>query len=122
MAKYYIGFDCGTQSTKTAIYGDNAVCVAEHAIPTTIEYPQPGWAQMDADHYLQSVREGIKACLEKSGVNPNDVRAICGDGIICGIVGVDADGKAITPYIPYLDSRGAEDAKNLNETLEPIWI
>ena len=122
MAKYYIAFDCGTQSTKTAIYDDNAHCVAESSVPTNIEYPQAGWAQMDADHYLESVRVGIRSCIEKSGINPSDVRSICGDGIICGVVGVDSDGRAITPYLPYLDSRGADDAKQLNDNLEPIWI
>lgn len=120
--KYYIGFDCGTQSTKTALYREDTVCVAETMIPTEIFYPKDGWAEMDADHYLESVRQGIRICLEKSGIDPADVRAICGDGIICGIVGVDADGKAVTPYIPYLDSRGAEDAKWIRENLEPLWI
>lgn len=122
MGKYYIGFDCGTQSTKTAIYRDDTTCIAEELIPTNINYPAPGLAEMDADHYLASVRKGIKACLEKSRIDPKEVRAICGDGIICGIVGVDKDGKAITPYIPYLDSRGAEDAKWINENLKPLWI
>ncbi len=122
MNKYYIGFDCGTQSTKTAIYDLNMNCVAEEQIPTIIQYPKSGWAEMDADHYLQSVRDGIKACVKKSGINPSEIRAICGDGIICGVVGVDEDGKAITPYIPYLDIRGAEDAQWINENLEPLWI
>lgn len=122
MNKYYIGFDCGTQSTKTAIYDQHMNCVAEEQIPTIINYPKAGWAEMDADHYLQSVRDGIRACVEKSGINPSQIRAICGDGIICGIVGVDEDGKAITPYIPYLDIRGAEDAQWINENLEPLWI
>ncbi|RDY31990.1 FGGY-family carbohydrate kinase [Lachnotalea glycerini] len=122
MGRYYIGFDCGTQSTKTAIYSEDTTCVAEEMIPTNINYPKAGWAEMDADHYLESVRKGIKACLTKSGIDPKDVRAICGDGIICGIVGVNEDGKAITPYIPYLDSRTAQDAKWINENLEPIWI
>lgn len=122
MPNYYIGFDCGTQSTKVAIYDNNLNCIAEHNIPTVITYPKAGWAQMDADHYLNSVREGIRTCLEKSSIDPKNVQAICGDGIICGIVGVDKDGKAITPYIPYLDSRAADDARWIYENLDPIWI
>jgi xylulokinase len=122
MEKYYIGFDCGTQSTKTAIYRNDTTCVAEEQIPTIINYSAAGHAEMDADHYLDSVRQGIQSCIKKSGIDPQNIRAICGDGIICGIVGVDKEGKAITPYIPYLDSRGAEDAKWINENLEPLWI
>lgn len=122
MGKYYIGFDCGTQSTKTAIYNEMFECIAEEAIPTEITYPKPDWVEMDADLYLESVKQGIRSCVKKSGIDPEKVRAICGDGIICGIVGVDRDGKAITPYIPYLDSRGNQDAQWINEHLEPIWI
>lgn len=37
-----------------------------------------------------------------------------GDGVICGICGVDKDGNAITPYINYLDSRTKEDVELVN--------
>jgi xylulokinase len=120
--KYYIGFDCGTQSTKTVIYSEETECVAEYIIPSKIEYPAPDWVDMDADHYVESVREGIRHCVKESGINPADVRAICGDGIICGIVGIGKDGKAITPYITYIDGRTIEDAKWVNENVDPVWI
>ncbi|MDR1966997.1 MAG: carbohydrate kinase [Synergistaceae bacterium] len=119
--KYYIGFDCGTQSTKTVIYSGDAECVAEHIIPSKRTVPAPNWLDMDADHYVESVREGIRQCLKKSGINPSDVRAICGDGIICGIVGIGPDGKAITPYITYLDGRTIQDAQWIEKNIEPFW-
>ena len=34
-------------------------------------------------------------------------------GIICGIAGIDEDGKAITPYVNYLDSRTRDDVEAL---------
>ncbi|MDR1514180.1 MAG: carbohydrate kinase [Synergistaceae bacterium] len=120
--KFYIGFDCGTQSTKTVIYSEDFECVAEHVIPSKIESPAANWVDMDAEHYLESVRQGIQQCLKTSGVNPSDIRAICGDGIICGIVGVGPDGKAITPYITYLDGRTIDDVKWISENVEPLWV
>ena len=66
MGKYYIGFDCGTQSTKTAIYNEMFECIAEEAIPTEITYPKPEWVEMDADLYLESVKQGIRICVKKS--------------------------------------------------------
>ena len=113
MAKYYIGFDCGTQSAKTALYRDDMVCMAKTQIATNLKCPKPEWLEMDVDDYLNGVIEGIKYCVETSGINPKDIRAICGDGVICGIVGVDKDLNPITPYINYLDSRTKEDAKNV---------
>lgn len=120
--KYYVSIDCGTQSTKVVIYDQDFNSVAEHATPNNIEYPQPRWAQLDADSYVESALKGIKECLNKSNINPKNIKAISGDGIICGVVGVDEDGDAITPFIPYLDSRAEEEAAWIKENLEPIWI
>ena len=39
MAKYYIGFDCGTQSAKTALYRDDMVCMAKTQIATNLKCP-----------------------------------------------------------------------------------
>jgi Sugar (pentulose and hexulose) kinases len=44
-----------------------------------------------------------------------------GDGIICGIVGIDESGKAITPYINYLDSRTYSDVETLKKLDLDIW-
>ncbi|MCR6546053.1 FGGY-family carbohydrate kinase [Dehalobacterium formicoaceticum] len=120
--KYYISLDCGTQSTKVVLYDENFNSVAQHATANEILYPQPCWAELDADAYVTSALNGIKQCLTKSGIDPRDVRAICGDGIICGVVGVDEEGNAITPFIPYLDSRAEKEAKWIKENCEPIWI
>lgn len=46
---------------------------------------------------------------------------LMGDGIICGITGIDADGNAITPFINYLDSRTKEDVDAINSTPREIW-
>ena len=52
MAKYYIGFDCGTQSAKTALYRDDMVCMAKTQIATNLKCPKPEWLEMDVDDYL----------------------------------------------------------------------
>lgn len=117
--KYYISINCGTQSTKVVIYDENFNCVVQHSTPNEIYYPKPCWAEIDANSFVDSALEGIKQCLIKGRIDPNKVRAICGDGIICGVVGVDEEGNAITPYIPYLDSRAEEEAKWIKENLEP---
>ncbi len=120
--KYYISLDCGTQSTKVVVYDEKFNHVAEHATPNQIHYPQPSWAELNADDYVDSALKGIKECLSKSQIDPQNVKAICGDGIICGVVGVDEDGNAITPFIPYLDSRAEKEAQWVKENCEPIWV
>ena len=70
MTKYYIGFDCGTQSTKTALYRDDMVCMAKTQIATNLKCPKPEWLEMDIDDYLDGVIEGIKYCIEASSIDP----------------------------------------------------
>lgn len=124
MAKYYLGFDAGTQSVKVAVYREDMVCVASSSSPTTLIYPYPGWVSMDVDEYLALTVKGMSECaaqMRGQGLNPADVQAIMGDGIICGIAGVDAEGNAITPYINYLDSRTQEDELLINSWDLDIW-
>lgn len=124
MGKLYMGFDAGTQSVKVAVYDESFHCLTSHSLPTTLTYPQPGWVQMDADEFLKITVENMRRCAESlrdMGRDPHDVSVVMGDGIICGIVGVNKDGKAITPYINYLDSRTTADVETLNALKLDIW-
>lgn len=124
METYYLCFDAGTQSVKVAIYSENMKCVAKAAHQTTLKYPQAGWVEMDAEEYFSLTKLGMKECMEQlknQGIDPALVKAIMGDGIICGIVGIDERGKAITPYINYLDSRTQKDAETLKKLKLDVW-
>lgn len=109
---------------KLAVYREDMVCVASSSSPTTLTYPHPGWVDMDVDEYLKLTIDGMAECakqMREQGLDLADVKAIMGDGIICGIAGVDADGNAITPYINYLDSRTQEDELLINSWNLDIW-
>lgn len=80
--------------------------------------------EMDADEYLSLTIAGMADCVRQmrsKGLDPSGIRAVMGDGIICGIVGIDADARAVTPYINYLDSRTQGDADAINAMGLPIW-
>ncbi len=124
MSKLYMGFDAGTQSVKVAVYDEQFNCLTSHSLPTHLRYPQPGWVEMSADEFLEITVKSMAACaqsLREMGRDPGDVCAVMGDGIICGIVGVNAEGDAMTPYINYLDSRTTPDVEALNARGLEIW-
>lgn len=122
MSKYYIGFDCGTMGTKTAIYREDSTRMAEAYRENRISYPQPGWAEMDALGFVRNVREGVRECLAKSGVNPGEIRGISASGIICGIVGIDENWNPVTPFVPYLDNRARGEADWVKANVKPVWL
>jgi len=124
MGRYYLGFDAGTQSVKVAVYDEKMQEAASWSAPTTLVYPHPGWVEMNVDEYLQLTVRGMKECadiMRGKGLDPADIRAIMGDGIICGIAGVDEDGNAVTPFINYLDSRTQDDENLINSWDLDIW-
>ncbi len=122
--RFYLGFDAGTQSVKVSVHSSDGTCVAQASNPTTIRHPSPRHVEMDADEYLSLTITGMAQCSEQmrsKGLDPSDIRSIMGDGIICGITGVDADGDSVTPYINYLDSRTQDDADAINSKGLDIW-
>ncbi|MDY6433594.1 MAG: FGGY family carbohydrate kinase [Synergistales bacterium] len=121
---YYLCFDAGTQSVKVAVYDEKGNQAAVAVNPTTLYYPQSGWVQMNVHEYFELVLKGAKRCVEimrEKNLDVNSIRAIMGDGIICGIAGINEEGIAITPYINYLDSRTQEDADELAKLNLGIW-
>ena len=102
MGKLYMGFDAGTQSVKVAVYDEQFRLVTSRSLPTSLTYPQPGWVEMDVNTYLDNCvvcMAETTSELRRLGFDPKDVSAIMGDGIICGIVGIDENADPVTPYI-----------------------
>ena len=124
MGNLYLGFDAGTQSVKVSVYDEKLECLTSQSLPTSFRYPNPGWVEMDLDDFLGVTLKCIKRCaedLKEIGRDPKDIVSIMGDGVICGIAGVNAEGKAITPYINYLDSRTQDDVEYINKKDLSIW-
>jgi len=121
MARYYVGYDCGTMGTKVAIFSEEFSMVADAYRPHKILYPKPGWAEMEAEQFYRAVAEGLSECLAKSRINPKEIRAISCSGVICGFVPIDKNWKPVGPYYPYLDNRAKEEAIYVSKNLEPLW-
>jgi xylulokinase len=115
MKEFLIGVDLGTQGTKAALFSSNGRCLASAFLPSKLIRKGPGRVEEDADRQAASVARGIRDCLEKSKIDP---RAVCGVAIagqMAGVVGIDENGRAITPYDSWLDTRCAPQIKQMRE-------
>jgi xylulokinase len=122
MTDCFIGFDCGTMGTKVALYTIDGECLATFYKEIETFKPNVGWVEMNAIDFFNNVVEGIRAVLADSGVPGSDVKAISASGIVDGTVPVDDDLNPVGPFIPYLDMRAQKEAKEVNDTMEPIWV
>lgn len=100
-----IGIDIGTQGTKTVLQREDGLCVAEAFVRSRPSQPTPGTVEEDPEHQLEAVLGTIRECLAKSGADPRQIAGLAIAGQMAGVIGLGADGRAITPYDSWLDTR-----------------
>jgi xylulokinase len=98
-----VGVDIGTQGVKAALYSAEGECRAEAFEVSRPRHPAPGSVEEDPEFQFASACRVIYECIRKS--NTHDVAAIGIAGQMAGIIGIDVDGRAVTPYDSWLDTR-----------------
>jgi xylulokinase len=102
-----VGVDIGTQGTRAALHALDGALLAETEEPSNLVRPGPGMVEEDPERQFGSACRTIRGCLERASVDPARVAAVAIDGQMAGIIGVGADGRAVTPYDSWLDTRCA---------------
>ncbi len=103
--KYLIGIDIGTTGTKSAIFDTDGMLLGEAYRESTLHYPKPGWVEQDPDEFYSLTCDTIREIMDKTEIDPRDVAAICIDGQMAGVLGIDNDWKPVTHYDSWLDNR-----------------
>jgi xylulokinase len=109
---YFIGFDLGSSSVKACLLNaETGKMVASAFYPETemeISSPQAGFAEQNPEEWWENACLASKTVLQKSGVNPADVKAIGIAYQMHGLVIVDKDLNVLRPSIIWCDSRAVE--------------
>ena len=102
-----LGIDVGTQGTKTALYDETGECLSEAFEASQPHRPAPGLVEENPESQLGAALPTIRACLKQSRRAPSDIAAVAVGGQMAGVIGVGADGLAVTHYDSWLDTRCA---------------
>jgi xylulokinase len=105
--KLLIGVDIGTQGTKAALFAENGGCLARAFRPSSLHRPAPGVVEEDPERQVASVCDTIRECVRAARVEARAVAGIGIDGQMAGVIGVGKDGRNVTPYDSWLDTRCA---------------
>lgn len=97
---YLLGIDIGTIACKTVLFDDSGRIVVKASTEYSIQYPQPDWAEQDAEVWWHAVRANLNSILRRV-----PARTIVG-------IGVDSQREAVVP----VDRRGRRLGKSL------IWM
>jgi Sugar (pentulose and hexulose) kinases len=105
MADYMIAVDIGTQGTKAVLFDTELHSVAAAFEESRLIRPEPGTVWQEGDDLYFSVVRTIRELMEKTGVPAGSILAVGIDGQMAGILGIGADGLAVTCYDSWLDTR-----------------
>ncbi|MEV0291617.1 FGGY family carbohydrate kinase, partial [Kribbella sp. NPDC050820] len=112
-----LGVDIGTQSAKAALFDSGGTCLAASSAPLTLHRRGPAAVEQEPEDFYRATIKTIAACVAKAGCAPGEVAAIGLSGQMAGILGIGADGRAVTPYDSWLDSRCRPEVDELARLL-----
>jgi xylulokinase len=112
---HLLGIDIGTQGTKAVLFNREGEALASAFRKSRLHRPAPGVVEEDPEVQFRAVCRCIKACVAGAGIDPRAVAAVGIDGQMAGILGVGDDGRHVTPYDSWLDTRCAPYIRRMQE-------
>jgi gluconokinase len=112
--------DIGSSSVRTAAIDrrgrviDRCGAVQAHRLRA----PEPGAAEADAEQLFRRTMSCIDAAVDGLGRRVPDVSAVGVTTLVSNLVGIDREGRALTPLYTYADTRAEADARRLREELD----
>ena len=118
--KYLLGIDFGGGASKATLLNVEGKIVATNTTEYPTNYPQPGYAEQNPDHWVDATCENIKGVLSKSGVMPEDICALSLDAATHTAVIMDKNYNVIRPAIYWTDTRSTTEVAYLKENYGDI--
>lgn len=100
-----LGVDVGTTGCKAGVFAENGSLLAYAYEEYDVQWPQPGWAEIDSVDVWERVKRTIARAAAQAGV---PVRALAVSSMGEALVPVSRDRRILGPSILNFDARGAE--------------
>ncbi len=104
MASYLLGIDGGNTIVKAVLFDLNGRELAVAAVDGKSQYPSPGYVERDMNELWDQTTQAIQACIQKAGIDAQDIQAIGCSGHGNGLYLLDKKREALLG-IQSLDSR-----------------
>lgn len=114
---FLIGVDVGTSGTKTILIDETGRVHARALREYPLYSPRPQWSEQDPHDWRDATFATIKEVLEKSGVDPAEIRGVGLSGQMHGSVFLDKGGNVIRPALLWNDQRTQAECDWMTETV-----
>lgn len=117
MKRYFVGIDIGTFSSRGMLLDSDYRVVADVSTPHSMDNPQPGWFEHDAEAvWWKDLCILSHKLLDESGIAPEEIACIGVSALGTDCLPVDENCKPLRPAILYgIDARATEEIRYLTE-------
>ena len=112
--------DVGTSSLRAQIRDGeaNAIPDLDIRVPHRVSRSSDGRATLDADEILGGVASAVDQVLERAGSLTQQVRGVAAATLVSNALGVDSQGRPLTPIYTYADTRSRADTEELRHEVD----
>ena len=119
MSGVVIGVDLGTTSTKAVAYDTSGEELATASAGYPLDEPHPGWAEQDPALILDAVLESVRTVVSEVD---RPVAGLSFSSAMHTLLGLDAQGRPLTPSLSWADSRAAAQAERIRATPDGLAL
>lgn len=116
MAKYYIGVDLGTTSTKAVMFDESGSVVSSANHGYDLYRDASGMAEEDPEEIMTAFLEAIYETVSKAKVKPEEVAAVSFSSAMHSLIALDENWQPLTRVITWADTRSNPYTEELKST------
>ncbi len=113
MADLILAHDLGTTGNKATLIDVSGRSVASTFEGYATAYPQPNWAEQDADDWQRALINSTRRLLTQSAIDPRQIAVVSFSGHMQGALLVDEMGRPLRPAIIWADQRATAEAAHI---------
>lgn len=113
MEKYILAHDMGTSSDKAVLVDYSGKIIATCVEPYPTYYPYPAWVEQDPEDYWRAVAKTSASIVEKTGIDPTQIKGVVFSTQAQGVIPVDKTGKVLYNNITWVDGRAEKQAQKI---------
>lgn len=112
---YVIGLDLGTSGVKSTVFNDKAEIICHSIKEYDLLLGEAGQFELDPNILLKRAKEALSESI--SNIEKSEVKAICvtsfGESFVC----MNDKGEVLCNTMIYMDTRGAEESKEITDAI-----
>lgn len=111
---FILAVDIGTSGARALLFDAQAEPVFQVRDSVATAYPQPGWAELDADAVVASVTSVLRSAVGAIPAQAS-LEAVVLSTQLYSLLAVNSDGAPLTPVLTWADMRATETAAVLRQ-------